>query len=354
MLGERETETATRLRAALAVLCFLLFVSATGAPASAQDLDPSGGTYKPPASQRHRARTPTPRQPDHPSHPDPHPQPTDPEPPKATYVPSAEAERHYDLGTAAYDRNDLEKAVSEYEAAIKIDGKYTDAYIDLGAALYDLSDLDGAVDAWERALVLDKTIPELHNDLGNAAYVRHDYEKAVVEYKEAIKLRPTYYDALFGLGNTLAALKRYDEAIPYFQAAIDARGMPFPDARSNMAWAMLRAGKLADAEATARRAIDEIGPDSSQSVKAWYALAAVLTEKPDLPSAADALRKAVAVCAGCPSEQVSRIYYSLAKVLEAKGDRPGAANALEQYLRLAPYVTNADDVRRKIEQLRSS
>ena len=83
-------------------------------------------------------------------------------------------------------------------------------------------------------------------------------------------------------------------------------------------------------------------------------LAAVLTQKKDYGGGATALEHAIAVCAGCATDQISKFYYSLASVREAKGDRAGAAAALDEYLRLAPYVTNADDVRRRIERLRSS
>jgi len=332
----------------------------------AQDLDPSGGTYKPPPSQRRRPKKPVTRPTTHPEHPDrpdpkhptppqPEPEPEpQPEPSTSTHEPPAEAARHFDAGSAAYDRNDLEKAVTEFEAAIKLDGQYVDALVELGAVLYDLSDLDAAVEAWERGLRLDPSVPELHSNLANASYVRRDYDRALKEYRETLKLRPSSYDALFGLGNSLAALKRYDEAIPYFNQAIQMRGTPFPDARSNLAWAFLRAGKLDDAVATARLAIDEIGAQAPQSVRAWYALAAALTEKADYAGASTALRTAISVCATCPSEQVSRLDYSLGRVLEAKGDQAAAADAYEQYLRLAPYVTNADDVRQKIERLRGT
>jgi tetratricopeptide (TPR) repeat protein len=347
-------------------------VLAVSASAAAQDIDPSGGTYKPPVARaRPVARTPrpaprpTPKPPKHGDEPKPpkhgdapkpdQPPPVTPDAPEtaAEHEPAPEAVRHYELGGVAYDRNDLETAVTEYEAAIKIDGKYLDALLQLGAAYYDLSDLDSALDVWKRALFLDKTVPELHNNVANASFVLHDYDKALAEYKAAIDLRPNYYDALFGLGNTLVALKRYDEAVPLFQRAIDARGTPFPDARTNMAWALLRSGKLDDAATTARQAIQELGPEAKASVKTWYVLAATLTEKADYVGAADALRKSIAVCDGCPPEQVGKLYYSLAKVLEVNNDNKGAADALEQYLKLAPYVTNADDVREKIAKLRS-
>lgn len=340
------------MRCVSTLICFICLVC-SGTPARAQDLDPSGGIIKPKASAppRYHRERPKPK-----PKPKPKPDPGDPDPepePDEEHVPPAEALEHYDAGNAAYDRNDLEKAVDEYEAAIRLDGKFLDAFLELGRAYYDLSDLDQALDTWQRALYLDKSIPELHNNIANISYVRRDFEKAIAEYNKAIELRPGYYEALFGLGNTLMALKRYDEAIPYFQRAIDTRGVPFPDARSNMAWAMLRAGHLDEAEVAARKAIEEIGPDKVSGVKAWYGLAAVLTEKRDYKGAADALRKAIEICDGCSSDQIARIYYSLATILEADGDRAGAANALDEYLRLAPYVTNINDVRRKIDELRS-
>jgi len=278
-----------------------------------------------------------------------------PVPVEAALIPiSAEAMKHYDVGRKAYDTGNLDTAISEFESAIRLESKFVDALIDLGDAYFDRAELDDAVDMYRRALVVDKGNPDAQIRLGRASYARHDYDTALVQYNDVLKARPADPEVIYNIALTNKALKRYDAAVPYFQKAIAARKTPFPEARINLARCYIETGKLPEAEAEARKALDEIGPDKPDSANAWYSLAAALVKKPDLTGASDALERAIKVCKDCPPELISRFYLSAGQVYESRGERTRAADAYEKFLQLAPFVPDyqMQDIREKIAKLR--
>jgi tetratricopeptide (TPR) repeat protein len=345
---------AGRRLALLALASALLAIGPTGqhrAVAQISGIERGGGVDRPYVPVRKRLNNPKPSS---------KPKPTrgsrtPPTPVDASMIPiSDEAEKHYDAGRKAYDVGNLEVAIKEFENAIRLESKYVDALIDLGDAYFDRANLDDAVEAYRRALAVDKGNLDAEFRLGRASYARRDYDTALAEYNSVLKVRPDDPEAIYNIALTNKALKRFDDAIPYFEKAITARNKPFPEARINLSRCYYELGKLAEAEAEARKAIDEIGPDQSASANAWYALATALAKKPDLPGAADALEHAIAVCKDCPGDMVSRFYLPLALVYEARGDREHAADAYERFLQLAPFMPDyqIQEIRERIGKLR--
>jgi tetratricopeptide (TPR) repeat protein len=268
---------------------------------------------------------------------------------------SAEAVKHYDAGRKAYDTGNLDTAISEFEAAIRIESKYVDALIDLGDAYFDRAELDDAVESYRRALVIDKGNVDAQIRLGRASFARRDYDTALAEYNDVLKSRPTDPQVIYNIALANKALKRYDAAIPFFEKAIASRTTPFPEARVNLARCYIELDKLPEAEAEARKAIEGYGPDNPASAIAWYTLAAVLGKtSAQLPAASDALDKAIAVCKDCPPETLSRFYLSAGQVYESRGERTRAADSYEKFLQLAPFVPDyqIQDMREKIAKLR--
>lgn len=334
----------------LALLVGLVAFPSLGSVARAQisGIERGGGVDRPYVSVRKRLNNPraTAR-----------PKPNTKTPEDAAMIPiSAEAMQHYDVGREAYDKGKLDVAIKEFEAAIRLESKYVDALIDLGDAYFDRANLDDAIDAYERALVVDKHNVDAEFRLGRASYARRDYDTALQSYNEVLKAKPEDPEAIYNIALTYKALKRFGDAIPYFERAIAARQQPFPEARINLSRCYFELDKLPEAEASARQAIDELGPTSSESASAWYALAVPLAKKPDLPAATDALEHAIDVCKDCPREMVSRFYLPLAQVYESRGERTKAADAYERFLQLAPFVPDyqVQEIRERIGKLRSA
>jgi tetratricopeptide (TPR) repeat protein len=269
---------------------------------------------------------------------------------------SAEAMKRYDAGRAALDKGNVDTAVKEFEAAIRLESKFVDALIDLGDAYFERVNLEDAVDAYQRALVLDKGNTDAKFRLGRASFARRDYDTALAEYNDVLKVRPSDPEAIYNIALTNKALKRYEDAIPYFERSIAASTKPFPEARINLSRCYYELGKLDDAEASARKAIEEAGPETQASANAWYALATALASKRDLVGAADALEHAIAVCKQCPDDMRSRFYLPLAQVFESRGERSRAADAYERFLQLAPFAPDyqIQEIREKISKLRKA
>ena len=77
---------------------------------------------------------------------------------------SAEAQRHFDRGTAALEmgssRSDLAAAVKEFEEAVRLAPQWADAHCSLGSAQEKAGELGGAVASLERCLALSAGAPD--------------------------------------------------------------------------------------------------------------------------------------------------------------------------------------------------
>lgn len=337
-----------------AVAALIGIVLSVGASAQIRDIERGGGLDRPYVRARTRIVVkPKPVKPVTPKPVRGTPPPVEDDPTSISISP--EATKRYEAGRRAYEKGNFETAVTEFEAAIRLESRYVDALIDLGDAYFDMSDVENAADSYQRALVIDKKNLDARNRLGRASYARRDYDEALRQYREVLKVSPDDPEAIYNIALTYKGLKRYADAIPYFEKALAARQGPFPEARINLSRSYFESGKLPEAEATARQAITEIGPDSQASANAWYALATALALKPDLPGATEALQKAAAVCSECPNDQQSRYYLALAQMLESRGLRTQAADAYERFILLAPFMPDhqIQEFRAKIAKLRA-
>ena len=331
------------------LLAIPVFVEPQAAVAQVSGIQRGGGVDRPFVTVRKRLATRVV------ARPQPKPPKGMPEPAGAAMTISADAKKHYDAGRSAYDRNNFDVAIKEFEAAIRLESRFVDAIIDLGDAYFDSASMEEAVDAYQRALVVDKGNLDAQFRLGRASYARRDYDTALKAYNDVLQSKPNDPEAIYNIALTNKALKRYEAAIPFFEKSIAARAKPFPEARINLSRCYYELGKLPEAEAAARMAIDEIGPDLEESANAHYALATALAKKPDLPGATDAIAKAIAVCQKCPPDMLSRFYLPLAQVQESRGNRTQAADAYERFLQLAPFLPEyqIQEYRERISKLRA-
>lgn len=333
---------------------FLCAALATVGFAQIRDIERGGGLDRPYVRVRTRmVSKPKPVKPGKPKPVKGSPDPVEEDPTSVSYSP--EATKRYEAGMRAYAGGNLETAVTEFEAAIRLESKHVDALIDLGDTYFDLSDVENAAESYKRALAVDRKNIDARNRVGRASYALRDYDEALKQYTEVLKISPDDPEAIYNIALTYKALKRYSEAIPYFEKALAARKGPFPEARVNVSRSYFESGKFDEAETAARTAIAEMGADSQGSANAWYALAVALNGKVNLPGATEALQKAIAVCQECPGDQSSRYYLSLAQILESRGLRTQAADAYERFIVLAPFMPDhqLQEFRAKIVKLRA-
>jgi protein O-mannosyl-transferase len=143
---------------------------------------------------------------------------------------------HNNLGFLFLRRGELDKAISEFQAALDIRSRNTDPHYSLGAAL-------------------------IQNNLGNALARKQLWDEAIDHFHEAVRLRPDYADAYFNLGSVLSQQGRTDQAIAQWQKALAIRPRD-AEAHRNVASALREEGNVKGAISEYEQALNIVPEDS--------------------------------------------------------------------------------------------
>lgn len=134
-------------------------------------------------------------------------------------------------------RNNHERIVAMFQAALTVDSEDPDLYTVLGV-IFNLSrDYESAESAFQEALKRDPTNYSLWNKLGatQANSARVDGSKAAVKaYRRAIELKPTYTRAWVNMGISYSNQALYDLAAKYYLKSLSL------NASAKHVWAYLR------------------------------------------------------------------------------------------------------------------
>ncbi len=120
---------------------------------------------------------------------------------------------HINLGLAYASQDQLDRAVAEYQTALRL----------------------------EHNIALKRYIAVAHNDLGIAYGSQGQLDRAVAEYQTALRLKPDYAEAHMNLGLAYLSQSQLYRAIEEFQTALRLRP-DSSDARYNLAFAYLKKG----------------------------------------------------------------------------------------------------------------
>ena len=175
-------------------------------------------------------------------------------------APSVNPEAHdaYLKGRFFFNRpsdENLQKAIAQFEEAIKLSPTFAPAYSGLSDAYTWAAYNEGfirAVDAKplakaaaERAVQLDSLSAEAHTSLGvYKAWFEYDWDGSERELRRAIALNPSYAYAHDQLNQMLGLIGRFDEAIAEGQLAIALDPLS-PSILNDLAMTLVYAGKAA-------------------------------------------------------------------------------------------------------------
>jgi TolB-like protein/Flp pilus assembly protein TadD len=184
---------------------------------------------------------------------------------------NTEAYTLYLQGQHAKDRFDqpgMEQAVSDFERVLQLDPSFAPAELWLGNVYFTLGlygfmspaiAFEKARQASERALTLDPNLAMAHAQLGDIHRVYDwDWPAADRELMQALTLAPTDGNVLFYASGLSLSIGRSEEAVKQVNAAL-AQDPLNQAAYGNLSLAQSRRGRLEEAEAAARRAL-EINP----------------------------------------------------------------------------------------------
>jgi tetratricopeptide (TPR) repeat protein len=115
---------------------------------------------------------------------------------------------------------EFDKAVEQFNVALRLAPNFALVYSDRGNALEKLNKLDEAITDYSRAIALAPGIFGFYNNRGGAFLRKKQFAQALSDFKRAIELNPKFADAYCGRGNVLVDLSRYEEALAAYQKAL--------------------------------------------------------------------------------------------------------------------------------------
>jgi tetratricopeptide (TPR) repeat protein len=131
-------------------------------------------------------------------------------------------------GTEHFNKGDWDRALADYDEAIKLNPKYADGYRCRAGVLIRKKQYETAFKDCEEALRLDPKNAAAHNERAVCYGAKGDFKAALEDYSEAIRLNPR--EAMFWAGRawTYNSLKQPEKAVSDAGEALKLNGeFPF-------------------------------------------------------------------------------------------------------------------------------
>lgn len=137
--------------------------------------------------------------------------------------PAIAFELHYHLGIAYTHKQDWERAIHQYQAALQqpiLEPLKLSAYNNLGTLYQELGHLEAALAAFQQVVALQPDSAVGHYNLGITWRGLGNCSAAIAAYQTALRLQPNYADAYRNLGVVLMKVGQIPESLKAFRLAI--------------------------------------------------------------------------------------------------------------------------------------
>ena len=151
-------------------------------------------------------------------------------------------------GTGKYD-----KAVQEFQRALKFEPGDEDAIRGLADAYTSVGDFAAAESAYKQAVALRPGDWRVYNWLGGFYFGQSRYSDAAAAFLKATQLAPDNYLGYFNLGAAYGLEGRYQDALDALKHSIQLR--PSPDAYNNLGYVYMLVGRHPEAVASLEQAL---------------------------------------------------------------------------------------------------
>lgn len=129
-------------------------------------------------------------------------------------------EAYNKLGIAYYQKKEYKNAISSFKKALALDSSYNEVNNNLGLAYEKDGKIDNAIKSFKNAIRKDPTNPEYRYNLAGCLYKKRLIFDAIKEYERVIKIEPSFYLAYIKLGDIYWKEKKLkDRAIMFYEDA---------------------------------------------------------------------------------------------------------------------------------------
>ena len=123
-------------------------------------------------------------------------------------------------GVVFWRQKHLDRALHEFDTAIRIDKKYADPLVNKAQVLADKKDFTGSMKLFDRALKLQPKNAVTYYNRGTVQDMQHKPKSAIADYTQAITYNSRYTNAYNNRGALYLEQEAYDKSIADFNAAI--------------------------------------------------------------------------------------------------------------------------------------
>ena len=127
---------------------------------------------------------------------------------------------HNNLGVALAARGDVEGAMAQYQAALRVKPDCADAHNNVGLMLWRQGRREDAAEQYRLSLRAAPGAAETHSNLGVVLTELGQRDEAIAHLNEAIRLDPQFAGAHVNLGNVWRDSGRTQEAIEQYEQAL--------------------------------------------------------------------------------------------------------------------------------------
>jgi tetratricopeptide (TPR) repeat protein len=128
---------------------------------------------------------------------------------------------HTERGVAYVTLLDYDRALLDFDEAIRIDGKFARAFANRGAVYGAKQDFDQAIEDFTRVLALEPRSAHAFADRAGMYRLSGQHDAAIRDYSEAIRINPGFGEAILNRAITRAGTSRCADAIADFTRAIE-------------------------------------------------------------------------------------------------------------------------------------
>ncbi len=245
------------------------------------------------------------------------------------------AEGHVCLGKIFINTGKYDKAVGEFERAVKSEPGNDDALLGFARAYTQLGNFAAAESTYKQAIALRPNYWRAYSWLGAFYFAQARYSDAAEMFLKVTELAPDNYLGYSNLGGAYALLGRYPDAINAFQHSIALR--PSSEAYANLGYTYFLMHRFGDAVTT----LEAVKP-AEREWQNWGNLADALYWIPERRGeASHAYQSAIALALArleVNSQEAETLAY-LADYYAMTGDKQLAFSYLQRALNAAPSDT---------------
>jgi len=127
---------------------------------------------------------------------------------------------YYNRGSAHENKGELEKAITDYNQAIRLNPGFWLAYNNRGLVYYQKGEFEKAIMNYSKAIRLNPRFAEPYNNRGRVYQRRNELEKAITDFNEAIKINPEFAEPYNNRGVIYKKQGELEKAIADYNTAI--------------------------------------------------------------------------------------------------------------------------------------